>query len=285
MRRLILILTMVMLALPVAAKQRVAHGFPGPAAAVRIAGLRSHVWLPPGTGTAPLVLFSHGYGGCGTQVQFLTRALARAGYIVVAPDHRDALCDHGHGAWPAAPFLRPARWSEASYADRRDDLRAVLAALHRQDGWAARIDWAHVALIGHSLGGYAVLGMAGAWPGWKTGGIAAVVALSPYCAPFVAAGTLGGIDVPVLYEGGNRDLLDTPVVTRAGGCFARTPAPAFYVEFQGATHFAWTDLNRDDPTRAAIVARTLAFLDLELKGRGSASAVTLGPRLSAVMTR
>ena len=35
----------------------------------------------------PLVLFSHGLGGCGLQSTFLTEELARRGYVVAAPDH------------------------------------------------------------------------------------------------------------------------------------------------------------------------------------------------------
>ena len=40
-----------------------------------------------GCGAFPLVIFSHGLGGCGTQSLFLTETLARQGYVVAAPDH------------------------------------------------------------------------------------------------------------------------------------------------------------------------------------------------------
>src|SRR5262245_23262766 len=40
----------------------------------------------------PLVAFSHGFSGCGIQIVYLTEELARRGYIVAAPDHKDALC-------------------------------------------------------------------------------------------------------------------------------------------------------------------------------------------------
>ena len=43
----------------------------------------------------PLVLFSHGLGGCALQMLFFTEELARHGYIVAAPDHRDAVCAIG----------------------------------------------------------------------------------------------------------------------------------------------------------------------------------------------
>ena len=35
----------------------------------------------------PLIVFSHGFAGCGIQSVLFTEELARAGYIVVGPDH------------------------------------------------------------------------------------------------------------------------------------------------------------------------------------------------------
>ena len=41
-------------------------------------------------------------------------------------------------------------------------------------------DWKRCGLVGHSLGGYTLLGLGGAWPSWRFDGIKAVLALSPY---------------------------------------------------------------------------------------------------------
>jgi pimeloyl-ACP methyl ester carboxylesterase len=74
---------------------------------------------------------------------------------------------------------------------------------------------------------------------------------------------LGGISVPTEYQGGTRDFGITPIVRRAGGCYDGTPSSAAYVEFQGAGHFAWTDIN---PTmQADIVRYTLSWLDYNLR--------------------
>src|ERR1700733_2921726 len=43
-------------------------------------------------GPLPLLVFSHGYGGCAVQSVFITEQIAREGYLVAAPDHKDALC-------------------------------------------------------------------------------------------------------------------------------------------------------------------------------------------------
>ena len=73
-------------------------------------------------GPFPLVVFSHGLGGCGTQSIFLTETLARKGYVVVGPDYHDAFLCHVDGI-PAAfapasqppPILHPETWTDASY--------------------------------------------------------------------------------------------------------------------------------------------------------------------------
>ena len=141
----------------------------------------------------PLVLFSHGLGGCGLQTLFLTEELARHGYVVAAPDHADsATC--GIGA------------------------------------------------VGHSLGGYTVIGMAGGWPSWKSPEIKAVLALSPYVAPFVVHGTIGKLSAPVMYQGAEFDWGITQSLEGPKGAYALSAAPKFFVKLKGGTHFEWTNL-------------------------------------------
>jgi predicted dienelactone hydrolase len=167
---------------------------------------------------------------------------------------------------PQAPFRRPAEWSAATYRDRRDDIVAVLDALRRDPAFAGEIDWSKLGLLGHSLGGYTVLGLAGAWPDWRLPGVKAVVALSPFCSPFLAADPgLHGIAAPVEYQGGTRDFGITPIVSRRGGCYDQTPAPALYVELRGAGHLAWTDVGATG--HAAMITYTVDFFDAWLRGR------------------
>ena len=243
-----------------------------------LAGRKVEIWRPAGPGAAPLIVFSHGYLGCPTQSTFLTQALAEAGYLVVAPRHRDAFCGPTIPPFPQAPFWQPASWSDQTYRDRRDDVVAVLDALHRDPGFAGKIDWSRLGLLGHSLGGYTVLGLAGAWPNWRIPGVKAVVAVSPFCAPFFnAEHGLGDIAAPVQYQGGALDLGITPVVRQLGGCFDQTPAPAEYVEFANAPHLAWTDFLAIDHAEMIYYAR--AFFDAWLRGQ---STDPLHARLPAV---
>ncbi|MBI1214505.1 MAG: alpha/beta fold hydrolase [Alphaproteobacteria bacterium] len=241
---------------------------------VQMAGLAVAIWQPPAQagdeGPFPLILFSHGFGGCKTQSRFLMQALARDGYIVAAPDHADAGCrrggQEGSGGFhrPEQSFRDPKDWSAQTYNDRAADMKNLYDALKEDKDWSARIDWARVGLAGHSLGGYTVLGLAGGWPGWKMAGVKAVLALSPYCAPFAEKGTLSGIGVPVMYQGGTRDFGITPSVKKKGGCYDGTPAPAWFVEFDKTGHFGWTDIM--SAAHGPIVDYSLWFFDRALKG-------------------
>lgn len=228
---------------------------------VHIAGLTVAIWTPPDTGIpAPLVLFSHGFGGCKTQSTFLMEALAATGYVVVAPDHKDALCGSGSPGIhkPEQKFRDYAAWNENTYQDRRDDIKRLYAAMHADPQWQTRIDWKHVALAGHSLGGYTVLGLAGAWPSWKMPEARAVLALSPYVGPYLQSGGLAHLGVPVMYQGGTRDMGITPGIRKQGGAYDQTSAPAAFVEFKQAGHFGWTDLQ--DSAHDAIINYSVWFL-------------------------
>ena len=268
MRRIVFAL-LCAVALVAAAPPESGRAGPAQPETATIAGRHVDIWRPATDGPAPLIVFSHGYLGCGRQSSFLTGALAAAGYLVVAPRHADASCGSAAFIAPQAAFWRPWTWTEATYRDRRDDIVAVLDGLRHDPAFAGRIDWSRLGLLGHSLGGYTVLGLAGAWPDWRLPEVKAVVALSPFCAPFLTAHPgLGGISVPVEYQGGTLDYGITPTTSRRGGCFDRTPSPAVYVELAGAGHLARTDLVPTD--HADMVFYTRAFFDARLRGQSAA---------------
>jgi len=204
------------------------------------------------------------------------KALAGHGYLVIAPNHRDAIRRGGPAAGirPEQGFGDVKAWTDATYRDRGDDIKTLLANLRKDPTWSSRIDWSEVALCGHSLGGYTVLGLAGAWPSWKLPGIKAVVALSPYANPYIDRKTLHGISAPVMYQGGTIDFGITPLVKKPGGAYELTPAPCCFVEFQGAGHFAWTDLN--PKFQPSIIYYTEAFLDRYVKGSSAEFSKKLG---------
>jgi predicted dienelactone hydrolase len=234
---------------------------------VSLAGRRVAVWEARGTGSAPapVLFFSHGFGGCETGSSFLNAALAARGYWVFAPRHADAGCGARPSERPDVPFGLPSRWSDATYVSRANDILAVHGALQASPAFAGRLDFSRVGYVGHSLGGYTVLGLAGGWTAWgHAPGVRAVLALSPYIEPYLQHATLSELFVPVMFQGGTADDGITPHVTRPGGGYDAAPAPKYLVVFSGATHGAWGDRRRrshDD-----IVAYSAAFLDRYVRG-------------------
>ncbi len=242
----------------------------------QIAHLEVSIWLP-GSGYRspwPLIIFSHGFHGCATQSLFLMEALAADGYAVFAPNHRDFACGD-FNLWagrPEVPFAKPHDWSDKTYADRKDDIEKLLTALRASREFGSKIDWQRVGLAGHSLGGYTVMAIGGAWPTWKDRRIKAVLALSPYAVPFIVHNTLGDIDAPIMYQGGTRDIGLTPSIARKAGAYDESPPPKYFVEFDRAGHFGWTNLISDD--HDAMAAYSLAFFDCYLRGKPFPKALT-----------
>ena len=237
--------------------------------AAKLAGMDVTVWSPKSedVGGLPVIVFSHGFHGCATQSRFLMEAFASGGYLVLAPNHRDATCNRGPAHWwnkAQAPFRKPEEWNDTTFRDRGEDVRRLIEAA-RSDGGFRLADWSRLGLAGHSLGGYTVLALAGAWPQWKLAGVKAVLALSPYSQPFIVHGTLSGLAAPVMYQGGTLDFTITPALDKAGGAYDQSPEPKYLLVLDKATHLAWADLGWK-AGRGPIVGYSLAFLNRYVKG-------------------
>jgi predicted dienelactone hydrolase len=271
MRRSLLIIALwVLVVMPAAASARSGE-------TVSLGGKRAVMWsaVAPAPAKQPVIIFSHGFRGNPRQSGFLLEALAAAGYLVLAPYHQDAR-ERGDGAGRLArlqeKFRKPEKWSDQTYRDRAEDIRQLVAALQTDPRFRDQADLGHLGLVGHSLGGYTVLGLAGAWPDWRLNGVRAVLALSPYTQPFLTHRTLGGLTAPVMYQGGAFDFGITPALRRPQGAYDRTRPPKYYVEFSGAGHLAWTDLRTSQHQQ--IIAYSRAFLDHYVKGLPAAKALT-----------
>jgi predicted dienelactone hydrolase len=266
-----------------------------------LAGSVVHDGRPETCGRFPLLVFSHGLGGCGTQTIFLTEQLARTGYVVVAPDHKDATCRvDGSGRLqlrsPERSFLKPETWTAATHADRRRDLSRVIDWALAEPALSSGIDADRVGAIGHSLGGYAILGMIGGWPGQTDRRIKAALLLSPYAVPFFVQDRLGDVRVPVMYQGAQLDLGITPSIRGESGAYAATAGARAYVELRGGTHFEWTNLIclghktvldclRKNPNAWLITAYGGAFLERYLRQQGDALARLNGKGLATYLQR
>lgn len=180
-------------------------------------------------------------------------------------------------ARPAQPFGEPARWSDATYADRIEDVRAVVASLPSSP-LAALVDLNRLAVAGHSLGGYTALSLGGAWKLTRMPQVRAVLALAPYAAPFVAHGTMAELSTPVMFQSGALDDGITRTVSRRGGAFDEATGPKYFVEFGGARHSSWG--NKPHAAHEAMLAYAAAFLDRYIRGVGDTA--VLERRLAGV---
>ncbi|HEX9390262.1 MAG TPA: alpha/beta fold hydrolase [Usitatibacteraceae bacterium] len=110
-----------------------------------------------GEPTAPVILFSHGWGGRGAQFRSFVPALLDAGYQVILFDH----IGHGQSAG-----------RESSLVDFWRGLEAALKALDAQGLVLA-------GLVGHSLGAAAVASALRGMPPGQTQGLRAVLIAPP----------------------------------------------------------------------------------------------------------
>jgi dienelactone hydrolase len=232
---------------------------------------------PVAPGAHPLLLFSHGYLGGGDQSIFLCETLARGGYVVAALDHVDAV--RSGERVPIPPFLDPAGWNDSSHRDRAEDVRFLLDHLLERAGRETDRLFGHVQReavggVGHSLGGYTLLGMAGGWPSWRERRLRASALLSPYAAPYLAHGELA-LEIPVMLQGGTFDVGITPGLPRL---YEGLRPPKYLLVLAAENHFGWTNfacLGRTtldctaNGNPAQIARFTLAFFDRYLRGRAA----------------
>jgi predicted dienelactone hydrolase len=111
----------------------------------------------------PVVLLSHGTGGTAQGLCWLGTRLAATGFISIGVSH--------HGNTAAEPYLPE---GFLCWWERARDLTTILDLLAAQGPVAGRLDLDRVFAAGFSLGGYAVLQLAGAitsldlFDGWLT---------------------------------------------------------------------------------------------------------------------
>ncbi len=101
----------------------------------------------------PLVVFSHGYALSPVVYSTLVEHYASQGYVVLAPEHDERFDGSLTGFWKAL-------------IDRPDDVHRTIDLAERLNepgaSFAGLLDVDHVAVVGHSYGGYTALAAAGA---------------------------------------------------------------------------------------------------------------------------
>ncbi len=105
---------------------------------------------PPVPGVHPLLVISHGYNGNWRNLSWIAAAMAAQGYIVAAPDHP------GTSTFNQDPADAKMLWR------RPHDITQVIDSVIHSPGLFGETDKDRIAALGHSLGGWTVMSLAGA---------------------------------------------------------------------------------------------------------------------------
>lgn len=256
-------------------------------------------------GPYPLVVLSPGFALGPGAYGWLAERLASRGFLVVAPDHQEA--------------LDPSKlWQ--STVDRPRDLKAVIDHMTTGgDAASALVDTDRVAVAGHSYGGYAAQAIGGArmdtesfraacadarraedagvfmcdalephvsdmadraglkavpeglWPDWSDDRVDAVVSMAGDAVMFGATG-LRSLNVAVAALGGTADR-DTPYAAGARLTYDHAASPrAIEIGLVGAEHFAFTGPCAS--VRRVVTMVPFGFCDEPIWNRASARDVT-----------
>jgi serine/threonine protein kinase/dienelactone hydrolase len=232
------------------------------------------------SGSLPLIVFSHGYGGTREGYEYLGRAWADAGFIVILPTHlgsdTEALAQLGlRGAGdPGAAF--------EMQKQRTADVHFILSSLKLIDQQVrdihGKINNKQIGVGGHSMGAGTALLVGGATAAPPSGSaqsfsfrdkhVRAVIAMSPQ-----GAGEEGfsdhswdHISVPTLTMSGTKDRgIGGQAPEWRTQAFQHMPAGSKYqVIVGGADHLSFAVGGR---FRECILQETIAFWDTYLKGQ------------------
>lgn len=161
---------------------------------------------PVANGTYPLVVVSHGSGGSNLTHRYLAVYLARQGFVVALPEHPG---NNRNNNDLAGTFT--------ILEDRPRQVRQVIDWAYGGEVLAAHLLSKSVAVVGHSLGGYTALAVAGGRPHETVDGqirevpvmpdgrVQGLVLLAPATPWFVAPGALQEVRAPILIFSGEKD--------------------------------------------------------------------------------
>lgn len=258
----------------------------------------------PASGQYPLVLLSHGYGGTWRNQSWLAVELASHGYIVAAPNHPGTTALNRDAQQAAALWARP------------NDLSRVIDAVTADAALAGEVNRQKIAAIGHSLGGWTVLALAGGmfdtarfkkecrrYPvlnactlvatlglenhalekSLEDPRIKAVVSLDAGLVRGFTPLSLAAVHLPVLIIAAGTDVGDMPVELESGYLKkAIPPASLTYVEIPDAMHFSF--LQRCKPGAADILDGENQGEGILCKDGGTRSREEIHRQVAAIVT-
>ncbi|MEZ5459154.1 MAG: alpha/beta fold hydrolase, partial [Steroidobacteraceae bacterium] len=225
------------------------------------------VWVPAGRSKRPVALFSHGAYSSGEDYDPLLEAWARAGFVVLAPTHRDST-RLGTRRGSQEP-----RWFGWRLDDLHDIARRLDAISAAAPALRGRIDATRIAATGHSFGGLVAQTLGGAtYRDLASGqsisralaGVRGVIIFSGagIMEPLLRAEDFATLALPTLVTVGTDDLAQAPGLT--GYQWRRQPfdlIPAgdkYLLTLEGADHYLGGAVGRDDLPRSPKAGRYVA---------------------------
>ncbi|WP_449547138.1 alpha/beta hydrolase family protein [Lelliottia amnigena] len=224
---------------------------------------------PPLPGVHPLLVISHGYHGNWRNLSWIATAMAAEGYIVAAPDHP------GTTTFDQNPREAKKLWR------RPQDISRVIDFVIASPTLFGATDKGRIAALGHSLGGWTVMSLAGARfqpslfirdcqnhsrrgdcrlieklgindtpslgkisENQRDARIRAIVSLDTGLAPGFTPQSLNAINIPVLILAAQADGLGELPADQESGYIAAEMNPDWrqYERVEGATHFSFMQL-------------------------------------------
>jgi len=158
---------------------------------------------PLSEGIFPLVVISHGGGGWNIVYRTISTHLARNGYIVVAPEHYKNNRNDNE-----------LEDTTENLENRPRHISLTIDTLVSNPDFREHVSAIRVAIIGHSMGGYTALAIAGGVPWTKDNQkvsvvrdprISALVLLAPAAAFFIPEDSLKNVTLPILMLAAEHD--------------------------------------------------------------------------------
>lgn len=192
---------------------------------------------PIAPGRFPVCLISQGGGGSPLLYRSIATHLAQRGYFVLAPEYPgDNRNDRSLANTDTAAERRPGQTSRA--------LDALLADPRFRD----HADPLRVVMVGHSMGGFTALALAGAQP-WSRerrplgtapdSRLRAAVLLAPATEWFAAPHALDRVTVPLLVFLAEQDAVTPPERIRAVLAALPATTPCTFRPVSGAGHYSF----------------------------------------------
>jgi predicted dienelactone hydrolase len=207
-------------------------------------------------GQFPFLAFSHGFSGCGLSSAFFTEELAARGWIVACPDHSDSHSfarirtgsagnTDTRGAVDAAREITLTTPAErGKYLFRPEELAAVIDGMITSPAFGSLIDVNRIAVGGHSFGGFTSLALCGTIPELRDRRIKAILMFSTGAASYLFTDEeLSEVMIPSMLYLGSRERKqkrgDKTMNELSEKIFKNMPAPKYFLEIRGATHFSF----------------------------------------------